>query len=250
MKIIIIEDELPAARRLRRMVLELFPNAHILAEIDSVEDAVDWLNNEEKADLLLMDIQLADGLSFEIFEQCTVETPVIFTTAFDEYTLKAFKTNSIDYLLKPVNSGELKTAIDKFQKLQMPSNPSLGMIQKVWESLQKPNYKERFMVKSGQQFTFVKTEDIVWIASEDGLLFITNKEGKKFFIEGTLEKVLEQLNPKAFFQISRNRIVQIDAIQKVIPISNSRLKLEMLVKDNEDIYISRARVGAFKEWIQ
>lgn len=250
MKIIIIEDELPAARRLKRMVLELFPETQILAEIDSVEDAVDWLKNEEQADLLLMDIQLADGLSFEIFEQCSVETPVIFTTAFDEYTLKAFKTNSIDYLLKPVNKDELKNAIDKFQKLQTPSNPSLNMIQKVWESLQQPNYKKRFMVKSGQQFTFAKTTEIVWLSTEDGLLMLTNKEGKRFLVEGTLEKVLQQLDPKVFFQISRNRIINIDAILKVIPISNSRLKLEMSVKDKEDIYVSRARVGAFKEWLK
>ncbi len=252
MKILLIEDELPATRQLTKLILQCRPNADILAALDSVESATQWLNTEAPADLIFMDIQLADGLSFDIFLQADVRTPVIFTTAYDQYTLKAFKVNSVDYLLKPVDPEELLAAFDKFDRFyQQSTAPLLAQqtIQQLMASFQKQDYKERFIVKVGQQLTFVLVKDIAYFFSEDGLVYAQTNANKKHLIDYTLDQLTGLLDPADFFRINRKIILSLRSINKIHPYFNSRLKLELKPNANFDVIVSRDRTNDFKAWL-
>ncbi len=250
MNLLIIEDEQPAAKRLTNLIGELRPQWRVLTAIDSVESSVRWLSSNPAPDLAFMDIQLADGLSFDIFQQVSVGMPVIFTTAYDQYTLKAFKVNSIDYLLKPIEPSELGQALHKFEQVfGKKMNYDLDTIQQLIRAMAQPNYKERFLVKIGQQLTYVNVTDIYYVFSEDGLVQIRLADGKKYLLDYTLEQLEALLDPVDFFRISRKIIVHLQGIAKIAPYFNSRLKLELKPKADFEVIVSRERVNDFKKWL-
>ncbi len=250
MHILIIEDEQPAAKRLRNLVTECRPQALVLDMLDSVERAVQWLRTQAAPDLIFMDIQLADGLSFDIFQQVAVQSPVVFTTAYDQYTLRAFKVNSVDYLLKPIDPEELADAFRKFDTVfGQKVNYNLQTIQQMMQAMTQPQYKERFMVRVGQQMSYITVADIHYFYSEDGLAYAKTVDNKKYLVDYTLEQLETALNPKQFFRINRKVIASIQSIQKIAPYFNSRLKLELRPKADFEVIVSRERVNDFKNWL-
>lgn len=253
MRYLIIEDEFHAAKRLSGLVTKLRPDARVLNVLDSVEDAAEWLDQNASPDLIFMDIQLADGLSFEIFKKTTIEAPVIFTTAFDEYALRAFKTNSVDYLLKPVDEIELIAALEKFERLFGKTGaPALGMeaIQALLKNMAQPEYSSRFIIKTSQGLTYITVSEIAWFLSDGGLTYLVSTSNKKHHLDYTLEQLEDLLDPKVFFRINRKMIVAIHAVQKVSDYFNSRLKIALQpASGDEDSVVSRDRVKEFKRWL-
>ncbi len=254
MKYIIIEDEQLAAKRLRSLIEELRPDYEFSAKFDSVESATISLP-VLSYDLLFMDIQLADGVSFDIFDQIRVEKPIIFTTAYDEFALKAFKTNSVDYLLKPIDHNELKVAIEKFEKNnhtsiagKKDSGNELSQMEKLMQSLN-PAGKERFVVKVGDHLKSVETKNIQLIYSQDKGTYLFSEDGKRFLVDYTLDKVESLLNPSQFFRISRKFILNINYIKDIIAFTNSRLEVVVTHFDDDQIIVARERVGDFKDWL-
>jgi len=251
MKILIIEDEHYAAKRLVSLVKDILPEAEILEILDSVEESKNWFYSHNEPDLVFMDIQLADGLSFKIFEEVKFSCPVIFVTAFDEYAIDAFKLNSIDYLLKPIETDKLEAAISKFKKMHKQS--AIKNIN--WSELglslyaNKGKYKKRFLIKSGKAYQYLSVEDIALVYSEDGVSFAINNEGKRLIVDATLDKEADSLDPAVFFRISRKHIVAISEIEKMHPYLNSRLKLELKQTTDQDLIVSREKVKEFKGWI-
>ena len=250
MKVLIIEDEIPAAKRLSGLVKQYRPDAQIVEVIDSIEGAVKWLNTFEKPDLLFMDIQLSDGLSFDIFNHTQIQSPIIFTTAYDQYTLKAFKVNSVDYLLKPIDPEELEKAFLKFDKIyNQPQSYDRSVIENLLQAMTQKDYKSRFIVKVGQQLTYISVSDISYFYSEDGLLCVKTNNGKRHILDYTLDQLEQVLNPTEFFRINRKIITRIDAINKIYTYFNSRLKLELQPKTELEAIVSRDRVSDFKKWL-
>jgi DNA-binding LytR/AlgR family response regulator len=247
MKVLLIEDEIPAARQLTKLLLEQRPAFQVIDTLDSVEGAVRWFRTFPAPDLVFMDIQIADGLSFDIFKQAEVKSPVIFTTAFDHYAVQAFKVNAIDYLLKPIDPEDLSRALIKMENQR--STAPVFEYEMLAQYFKKEQYKDRFLVKTGQQLAFIATTDIAFFRSADGLTQAFTSAGKKYFIENTLEELERLLNPRDFFRISRNMTLRIDAISKIIPHLNGRLKLETSPAAPEDIFVSRERVPEFKTWL-
>jgi len=251
MRILIIEDEHYAAKRLSSLINEELPEANIIGIIDTVKESVEWLSSHVEPNLIFMDIQLADGLSFQIFDKIKINCPIIFTTAYDEYALNAFKVNSIDYLLKPLEKTALKVAINKYQQLY-PSYKSQDIDwNNISQEIFKPKdaYKKRFLIKTTNAYAYLKTEDIGLIYSEDGLSFAYNKSGKKILLDNSLDKIHNELDPNNFFRISRKHIIAIDSISKVHPYFNNRLKLDHNFAFEEDLIVVRDRVKDFKSWL-
>jgi len=253
MRYLIIEDEFHAAKRLSGLVTNLRSGAQILNVLDSVEDAAEWLEQNPHPDLIFMDIQLADGLSFEIFQKTRIEAPVIFTTAFDEYALRAFKTNSVDYLLKPVDEVELVAALEKFERLFSKTHtPTIEMssIQALLKAMAQPEYSSRFVIKTSQGLSYISVEEIAWFLSEGGLTYLVSKANKKHHLDYTLEQLEGLLDPKFFFRINRKMIVAIQSVQKVSDYFNSRVKITLQpAPGDEDSVVSRERVKAFRSWL-
>lgn len=249
MNVVIIEDEKPAARRLSRMLNEF--GIEPLTMLHSVEEAVNWFSTHEHPDLLFLDIQLSDGLSFEIFDEVEIKSAIIFTTAYDEYALKAFKLNSVDYLLKPIDSDELENAIDQFKKLQASAtntNFDLEQLKLLISPLQK-SYKKRFTVKIGQHLKMIAVETIECFYSENKATQIHTIDNRNYLIEDTLDTLENNLNPELFFRVSRKYFVNINAIKDIISYSNSRLKIILNTFTESEIIVSRERVKDFKNWI-
>lgn len=253
MKVLIIEDEIPAAKQLNKWLQQLIPQIEILDTLDSVESAISWLKQPPEAvSLIFMDIQLADGLSFDIFQQVPITSPVIFTTAFDQYTMKAFKVNSIDYLLKPIDPKELKRALEKYQRFFAQAAPSVINYQEVLaaiQSQQQPDYKKRFLVKSGSELRFIQTPGIQYFFSEESLVFAQLANGQKFHLDYYLDQIEKRVNPAQFFRINRKLIVQLNAIHKIHTYFNSRLLLDLKPATAFDAIVSRDRVADFKQWL-
>jgi DNA-binding LytR/AlgR family response regulator len=248
MKIVIIEDEQLAAQKLSRTLKEIVPDVEITGIIPSVEKALNYFNHSMNVELVFMDIQLEDGICFEIFEKIKVDIPIIFTTAFDEYTLKAFKQNSIDYLLKPIKKDELKTAIDKYNSIHQKIN--ISTLQKVINDLKLSEYKERFLIKVGEHYKLVDINSINCFFIKDGYSFLNSEGNRNYGIDYSLDKIESLINPKIFFRVSRNFIIRFDAIEKIIAYSSSRLKIEIRgFREAEEIIVSRERVKTFKEWM-
>ncbi len=252
MNVLIIEDEAPAARRLQKLLLETDPAINILSSVESIEAAVNWLNANPHPDLLFVDIQLADGLSFEIFNKVKILSPVIFTTAYDEYALKAFKVNSIDYLLKPIDSEELKKSFYKFRMLKerfsigtQANGPSLDiLIQQLM-----PEYKSRFLVKSGQRLIPVATEEIAYFYTEDKMVLINTFQNNIYTVDYTLDQLVGLLNKKEFFRINRQFILRINAIKGISSHLNGKLKIQATPPINGEIIVSREKSTEFKNWL-
>ena len=249
MDVLIIEDEFHAAERLKKLLKDLQPAIEVIDCIDSVEDAVTWFSNNKSPELVFMDIQLADGISFSIFELCKVKAPVIFTTAFDEYALKAFKVNSIDYLMKPIDEEELKASLEKFQHLESERKSFDWLSQIVQNAEEKKYFKERFLIKKKEMYHVLLAEEIAYFYSEDSLSFIIDKEGKSHIYDTSLNVIEKELNPEKFFRINRKQIVQIDAIMGIHSYFNNRIKLDMNPSKKEDFIVSREKVKTFKNWL-
>ncbi|MFN7119154.1 MAG: LytR/AlgR family response regulator transcription factor, partial [Saprospiraceae bacterium] len=253
MKVIIVEDEILAAERLQQLILQYDNSIKIITSLDSVAEAVAWFSTAPPPDLAFFDIQLADGRSFEIFERCDIKFPVIFTTAYDEYALNAFKVNSIDYLLKPIDLASLTKAFQKYETLKSTFNNTVPAItletmQQVIQSFHKPNYKTRFVVKNGAQLHSVASEEILYFYHEDKIVWLKRKDCKKFAVDFTLEQLDTMLDPVHFFRLNRQIITSFSAIKEVTTYSNSRLKIKLL-DNNEPAIVSRERVNDFKIWL-
>jgi DNA-binding LytR/AlgR family response regulator len=249
MNCLIIEDEKVAAERLGKLISQIDSSIEILSVIQSVKKSVEWLQANPQPDLIFMDIQLADGLSFEIFEQTIVESPVIFTTAYDEYALKAFKVNSIDYLLKPIDSGELKSAIDKFKEKHQPVQVSPQIFENILHNLTH-KHKSKFVIKVGEHLKVFVTDEVQCFYSMEKATFLQNLQGRDYAISYSLDQLEELLDPAKFFRISRKYIVAFKSIKDIISYSNSRLLLRLETNNSDDIVISRERVSEFKEWLE
>jgi DNA-binding LytR/AlgR family response regulator len=250
MRVIIIEDEAPAASRLSKMLHAIHDEIEVVAKLDSVESSVKFFRAGNKVDLIFMDIQLADGLSFDIFQQTEIRSPVIFTTAFDQYTLKAFKVNSIDYLLKPIEEKELRQSVEKYQQLYKgKENGFPERILQLVKDMNTAKYKERLMIKRGQQLSFLKIEATAFCYADGKLCYAVDFTGNKFLLENNLSQLEEQLQPAKFYRINRHLLVNIDAVNKIHTWLGGRLKLELLPSVNVDTVVSRERVNGFKEWL-
>ncbi len=251
MKVLIIEDEPQAAERLVTLLKAIQPEWQVVGILDSVRRSVAWFIATSFCDLVFMDIQLADGLSFEIFEKVEVKSPVIFTTAYNEYALKAFKVNSIDYLLKPVDQDELTAAITKFKNLTQ----RVGMQEKRMESISyamqmlTKRYKERFVVKVGEHLRTIEVSDILFFVSLEKTTFAQTTDGRKHILDFTLDQLEELLAPQSFYRVNRKYIIAVNAIQDMINYSNSRLRLVVKTCDDNDIVVARERVQEFKTWL-
>jgi len=251
-KVLIIEDEKPAADWLKQLISKYDLRISVLATIESVNGAVEWFQQHPVPDLVFMDIQLADGLSFEIFEQVKVQCPVIFTTAYEEYAIKAFKVNSLDYLLKPIAYNELEAAFQKFgdsvQNKQSAPVVTIDLLEKVKEMLQK-QYKTRFVIKVGEHLKSITVEDILFFYSLEKATFLCTVDFKTYLVDYSLDRIFEMVDDHHFFRVSRKYIISNQSIADIIFYSNSRLKIKLKKKDEESIIVSRDKVAAFKEWL-
>jgi two-component system response regulator LytT len=250
MKIIIIEDEAPALNRIKKMVLELQPNATVLATADSIESAVIAIKDNPETELLLMDIELADGQSFEIFNQIEVKCPVVFTTAYDEFALKAFKVNSIDYLLKPVEKDDLRKALTKFKTIQN-NNFNLSNLKHLLNqvSIPKTTIKERFLVKLGERLISVHIDDIAYFNAKDKLTFLVTKNGNKYVVDYTLDELELLIDNKLFYHVNRQFITSISSIVNIHTYFNGKLKLQLSPPIEEEVIVSREKASDLKTWL-
>lgn len=251
MRTLIIEDEKPAADRLKRLISEITPAAEIIERLDTVEDSVNFLKRFSEPDLIFMDIQLADGLSFEIFDQVDIQAPVIFTTAFDQYAIKAFKVNSVDYLLKPIDPKELEAALKKFERRQKDRNNEADYSELIRQmrSTTPIKHKKRFLLKQGTKLIYLEADKVAYFFSQDSSTFLCDTKGSQFIIDLSLDELEEQLNPEKHFRISRSMIVSLNSIEQIEPYLNSRLLLHLKPEFSEEVFVSRKRVKEFKSWL-
>ncbi len=249
MNCLIVEDEKVAAVRLSGLIEKCDPTIDILGIVQSVKNAVQWINTNQAPDLIFMDIQLADGLSFEIFEQTLVKTPVIFTTAYDEYALKAFKVNSIDYLLKPIDLNELKNAIDKFKANTKPKEIPTQVFDNILHSLTK-KYKNKFVIKVGEHIKVFTVEDVQCFYSMEKYAFLQINSGRDYAIGYSLDQLEELLDPSRFFRINRKYIVSSLAISDIVSYSKSRLQVRLHSNKSDDLTVSREKVQEFTKWLE
>jgi DNA-binding LytR/AlgR family response regulator len=253
MKVLIIEDEPHAQNELKRLLDDSGSEIHILDCTDSVEDSVDWLASNPPPDLIFMDIQLSDGLSFEIFKQVKVTTPVIFTTAFDEYAIRAFKVNSVDYLLKPIKQNELNDALNKLKSFgnQFSSKQALLDLDQIQQllNIEKQTYKTRFIARVGDQIKHVDVKDIAYFRAEDNEVMLVTNNNNKYIIDYSLDHLVGVLDPFEFFRANRSYIVTAKSIEKISKYFNSRLHLELIPKTEDTVLISRVKVPEFLNWM-
>ena len=249
MKAIIIEDEKLSAEHLCNLLKRIDNSIEVIATFDSVKKSVSAFQKGIKADVLFVDVHLADGLSFDIFTKINIETPIVFTTAYDEFAIKAFKLNSVDYLLKPIGSDDLKIAIDKLKKITNQNHTTIiENITNAYQILNK-QYKNRFMVKLGDSIVSIKTEDVNHFIAEDGITLMTTSTGKRYAVDYTLDQLEELISPELFFRINRKVFIGMSAIQKVSSYFNSRLKINSDLLDDDHSIVSRERVNEFKAWL-
>lgn len=255
MKVLIIEDEKPAVDKLRKMLFRYDPDIEVVETISTVEQSVKWLNNNSGGiDLLFMDIMLTDGMSFEIFEKCDVNVPIIFITAYNEYAIQAFKVNSIDYLLKPLEYNDLYRALEKMKSLR-ENLPAAGNsiqydeLNRVLMQMSKV-YKTRFMVKVGDHIRSVKAENIMMFYADGRTVYIITSKGKKYIVDFKLESLESSLDPDLFFRPNRSVIININAIEDVVVYSNSRLRILPTFEYEKEIIVSREKVAQLKEWFE
>lgn len=252
MKILILEDEIPAANRLKKLILECRPSAQIIEVIDTVEDALEWFKRNNHPDLIISDIQLADGVSFEIFEQLELKCPIVFATAFDQYAIKAFELNSIDYLLKPFSKETLEKSFDKLDKISLTNTSlkELDLSSFVQQLSNRIIYKQRFLIAKGDSLIPVSTEQISYIFTEDKAVLVKTNKGNNYFINYSLDDLEAQLDPKKFFRLNRQFIININAITKISQYFNGKLKIELSPPQESDVIVSRAKTPVFKNWLE
>lgn len=252
MKIVIIEDEIPAAEKLERLLIEYNPENEIVGKAGSVKKAIELLSDKNgQYDIIFMDIQLTDGKSFEIFNHINVSKPVIFLTAFNQYAIEAFKVNGIDYLLKPLTYNALSQSLIKYERLKAQftnQTPDLSALAQILSKVSDKNYKDRFLVKLGEHIRSVITNDIAFFYAEGRTAFLVTKNRDKYVVDYKLEILEELLDPNVFFRVNRTFILNISAIKDVLVYSNSRLRITPTVEFDKEIIVSREKVGDFKDW--
>lgn len=250
MKVVIIEDEAFAAMRLKKMILDYNPDIEIVAELESVQESVKWFKFNPNPDLIFLDIHLEDDLSFAIFEQVKISSPVIFTTAFDEYAIKAFKLKSIDYLLKPIVQDELCAALKKYEdfKGMNQSSVNLDSLYNLIVNKEK-TYRERFSVSIGSKIKTFTINDVAYFLSEEGYTNACLWDKSCYPLDSGLDKISKEINPELFFRINRQVLLNINAIQEIHVYPKSRLKLDVKPKIQDGVFVSIDKVTAFKEWI-
>lgn len=256
MKIFIVEDEDLAVKKLKKTLQSVDEDAVVVGHADSIKSSVDWLQSNPTPDLILMDIELADGQSFEIFNQAKVKSPVIFITSYDEYALKAFKVNSIDYLLKPVQKEDLQAALEKYRQLKTvykeTAAPELSMEVLVKELQQKLNIKDfrkRFLVKHGQKLVSIETEDIAYFFSDGRLNFFKTNDNRKFVVDYTMDELGEMLDPDKYFRISRSYFISVNSVDQIHDYFGNRLLLHLKPASEKEALVSREKVSDFKDWL-
>jgi two-component system, LytTR family, response regulator LytT len=251
MKLLIVEDEAPALQRMLKLVKDAIPEAVIMGTADSILSAVQLIQKHADIELILMDIELADGRSFEIFKRVTVSCPVIFTTAYDEFALEAFKVNSIDYLLKPVDLNELQAAIVKFKTLNRGQQDYKEQFEQLLRSFTNltPQFKQRFLVKVGVKLISIAVEEIALFYAADKLVYVVTQGQQKYPIDHTLEELFTMLNPDYFFQVNRKVIANVKSIQGIHTYFNGKLKLDLTYQIGEDVLVSREKAPEFKKWL-
>jgi len=250
MNVLIVEDEKLAANRLEKVLVSVDDTINVVAKIDSIKRSVKWFEENPMPDLVFMDIHLADGLSFDIFDKAEINCPIIFTTAYDEYALRAFKVNSIDYLLKPIDKEEVQKAFEKMNSLtaEKQNSDSIAQIAQAMDMLSN-KYKSRFMIKIGEHIKSIKIEEIAYFFSRDKATFCHTHEGKNFLLDYSLDELEDLTNPDSFFRINRKYIISNNAYTDIISYSNSRLKIVFDHPTVEDVIVSRDRVSEFKKWL-
>lgn len=251
MRVAIVEDEIPAAEKLTRYLLKYDPTIQITGTLPSVQQAVQWLTeNQESVDLIFMDIQLTDGKSLEIFNHIEISKPVIFTTAFDEYALDAFKVNGIDYLLKPITFADVSATMQKIKALrtQLATTTSGQKIKEVFSGGELKSYKSRFMVRYGDHIRSIPTTDITLFFAEGRDVYLVTKNERKYILDYTLETLEGMLDPSLYFRLNRSIIINIEAIKDVVVYSSSRLKITTHQAFDKEMIVSREKVQAFKDW--
>jgi DNA-binding LytR/AlgR family response regulator len=256
MKIFIVEDEELAVKKLQKTLQAIDANLKVMGTADSIAAAVEWLQANDRPDLILMDIELADGQSFEIFNLTEVKSPVIFTTSYDEYALKAFKVNSVDYLLKPIQKDELDAAISKFRQMKesfqngKPADPQItSLVKELQMTLQQKEFRKRFLVKHAQKLISVEVDRIAYFFSEDRLNFFKTHDDKKYIIDYTMDEIEQMLDPDQFFRINRAFMVSIKSIDQINEYFGNRLKLNLKPAIDKEALVSREKVAAFKDWM-
>jgi two-component system response regulator LytT len=252
-KVLIVEDEELAALRMQKMLLEIDSSIQVLQIADSVSSAVDWLKTNPNPDLMFLDIQLSDGISFEIFNQIEIYCPVVFVTAYDAYALKAFEVYSIDYLLKPLRKELLEKSLEKFKTINQSfsADDMMVRVQQIIDNYQTGNktYKSRFAVTKGNAIISIKSDDIAYFYIEDKVLFLSTHENQRHIINYTLEQLEETLNPLHFFRVNRQYIVSINSIEKVHYYFNYKLKLQLKPESPHEVIVSTSKTKDFKNWL-
>ncbi len=248
MRAIIVEDEKHARDNLEKLLTELEPGIDIQAKLDSVRGAVDWLKTHD-TDLIFLDIHLADDLSFKIFEQTEVKAPVIFTTAYDQYALRAFKVNSLDYLLKPIDREELAQSLEKYHATR-PAQPAFD-VERLMQMIRQPlpNYQQRFLVTRREKILSVKAEDIAYFEGEDRYVYLVKRDGNRFIVEYKLADLEDLLDPAHFFRLNRSYIAHFEAIDKITVLSKSRVKVDLKPAAPREVIVSTEQTRSFKAWL-
>ncbi len=251
MRILIIEDELQAAARIENLIMEIIPDGEVVAKLDTVKRSVEWLKENPQPDLILLDVQLADGISFDIFQHCHVSSPVIFTTAYDQYAMRAFRLNSIDYILKPIDKDDLTAAVRKLRDLSAARHGNDEMMNNIHTAFQMlmKKYKTRFVIKVGEHLRTVEVDDVRYFFSQDKTSFCATKDNRNFILDFTMDQLEGLLDPRQFFRINRKYIVRAGCIQDIITHTNSRLKIVLKGSDDQDIIVARERVQEFRDWL-
>jgi two-component system, LytTR family, response regulator LytT len=257
MKIFLVEDEELAVKKLRKTLQLVDESAEVVGEADSIKSAVEWLENNPDPDLILMDIELADGQSFEIFNLTHVKSPVIFITSYDEYALKAFKVNSVDYLLKPVQKEDLETAMGKYRDMKKiyatePQQSKLdfdGLVKELQQKLQLKEYRKRFLVKHAQKLVSVEIEEVAYFFSDGRLNFFKTYDNRKFVVDYTMDELEEMLDPDKWFRISRSFFVSVNSVEQIHDYFGNRLLLYLRPTTDKEALVSREKVTEFKKWL-
>ena len=252
MKVLIVEDEELAVKKLRKTLFTVDGTIEVTGVTDSIKSTVEWLQSNPQPDLILMDIELADGQSFEIFNLTEVKSPVIFTTSYDEYALKAFKVNSVDYLLKPIQQEELQAALNKFRKMTGSNKSELSLdslVKELQQKLQPKEYRKRFLVKQGQKLVSVEVEDIAYFYSDGRLNFFKTSDNRKFVVDYTMDELEDMLDPVQYFRISRSFYVSVNSIDKIEDYFGNRLILQLKPVVDKEALVSREKVTDFKKWM-
>lgn len=251
MKILIVEDEDLAVKKLKRTLASVDSSLEVAGVTDSISGTVEWLQNNDAPDLILMDIELADGQSFAIFDLVKVNSPVIFTTSYNEYALKAFKVNSIDYLLKPVEPEDLDIALKKFRSLSN-SNTSMAiqsLVEELQQKLAPKEYRKRFLVKNGQKLVSIDIQDISYFYSDGRINLFKTKNNRKFIVDYTMDELEEMLNPQDYFRVNRSFYISVPSVEKIDDYFGNRLILQLLPPTDKEVVVSREKVMAFKRWM-